>query len=705
MSFLAPWFLLGMLAVAGPLLFHLVRRTTRQRVPFSSLLFLRPRPPRLTRRNRLEHLLLLALRCLVLGLLAAAFARPYLDQIFPALAAAAPARRIVLLVDTSASLRRGDLWSQALARAEALLRRTGPADQVAVLTFERRVTPRVSFDQWDATPVGERAAFARAQLAAVQPGWAATHLDTALIHAAELAAEPGAAATEMTRQVVVISDLHTGSRIAALQGYEWPREVHFHFEPLAPPRASNAALQWLPETDETATPATAPTGLRLRVVNAPDATREQFRVGWAAPAGTEFAAPPLEVYVPPGQSRVLTLLLPTNTTVGAVRLTGDEEPFDNLVFVAPPQPLPLRVLYFGREPAGDPRTARFFFERAFPPTRHREVQVLAPDPAHPPSATAVEAAALAVVTLPITPTLGEALRPLLARGRAVLFVPPNAVAAESLAALLPGTRLTAAEHQPADYALLAELDFQHPLLTAFADPRFSDFSKIRFWRYRRLNLSGCPEARVLARFDSGDPAMVEIPAGRGRVLVWAAGWQPAESQLALATKFVPLLHAALDLSAGPPPAATQFAVGEAIPLPELPAAALAGAVMRHPDGTTTPLATGMSQFDRTDTPGIYALVAGTTTVMRRAVNLDPAESRLEPLPIEELERLGVPLESAAPPPELATARQQRLQAVELENRQKLWRICLMAALGLLIGETLLAGRAARRLVGLQPLSS
>ena len=80
MNFLAPLFLLGALAVALPIALHLARRTARRRTVFSSLLFLRPTPPRLTRRNRLEHRLLLLLRCLVIGLLAFGFARPFFRQ-------------------------------------------------------------------------------------------------------------------------------------------------------------------------------------------------------------------------------------------------------------------------------------------------------------------------------------------------------------------------------------------------------------------------------------------------------------------------------------------------------------------------------------------------------------------------------------------------------------------------------------------------
>ena len=80
MSFLAPLFLLGGLAVALPIIFHLVRRTTRERIRFSSLMFLQPSPPRLTRRSRLEHLLLLLLRCTVLCLLALGFSRPFIKK-------------------------------------------------------------------------------------------------------------------------------------------------------------------------------------------------------------------------------------------------------------------------------------------------------------------------------------------------------------------------------------------------------------------------------------------------------------------------------------------------------------------------------------------------------------------------------------------------------------------------------------------------
>lgn len=77
MGVLAPLYLAGLAALSLPLIFHLVRRTPRGRQEFSSLMFLLPSPPRLTRRSRLDQILLLLLRLAALALLAFAFARPF----------------------------------------------------------------------------------------------------------------------------------------------------------------------------------------------------------------------------------------------------------------------------------------------------------------------------------------------------------------------------------------------------------------------------------------------------------------------------------------------------------------------------------------------------------------------------------------------------------------------------------------------------
>jgi hypothetical protein len=124
MSFLAPLFLLGGLAVALPVVFHLVRRSSREKQVFSSLMFLKPTPPRMTRRNRLENIFLLLLRCLAICILALGFARPFLQKPMAATPAESAGAQVVILVDTSASMKRDGVWAEVLAKAEAALRQT-----------------------------------------------------------------------------------------------------------------------------------------------------------------------------------------------------------------------------------------------------------------------------------------------------------------------------------------------------------------------------------------------------------------------------------------------------------------------------------------------------------------------------------------------------------------------------------------------------
>src|SRR4026208_2082361 len=113
MSFLAPLFILGALAVAAPIIFHLIRRTSREKIPFSSLMFLQPTPPRVTRSSKLENILLLLLRCRVRGRLALGFSRPFFQRPVAADNTAGEGKRIVIMIDASASMKRDNLWAEA----------------------------------------------------------------------------------------------------------------------------------------------------------------------------------------------------------------------------------------------------------------------------------------------------------------------------------------------------------------------------------------------------------------------------------------------------------------------------------------------------------------------------------------------------------------------------------------------------------------
>src|SRR6185436_10184346 len=221
-------------------------------------------------------------------------------------------------------------------------------------------------------------------------------------------------------------------------------------------------------------------------------------------------------------------------------------------------------------------------------------------------------------------------------------------------------------------------------------------TKIHFWKYRRLDAKAFPGARSVAKFDNGDPAVLEVPVGKGRVLVLATGWQPEDSQLALSTKFVPLLYSALDYSGAATPPPEQYRVGDVVPLISAAATGTSGSSVRAPDGSELNLSVGETNFSRTMTPGIYNVAS--QPPKRFAVNLDAAESRTAPLPVDEFERLGMPMAHASATVAHEAARKVQLQTAELEGRQKLWRWFIVATLAVLLMETWLAGRTARRLV-------
>jgi len=119
-----------------------------------------------------------------------------------------------------------------------------------------------------------------------------------------------------------------------------------------------------------------------------------------------------------------------------------------------------------------------------------------------------------------------------------------------------------------------------------------------------------------------------------------------------------------------------------------------GSVVHTPDGSELRLSPGEAIFSQTMAPGIYTL--GAEPGRRLAVNLDAAESRTAPMPLDELERLGAPVIHQPTVAAHEAERKVRLRNTELEERQKLWRWFLLGTLGVLLAETWLAGRTARK---------
>ena len=78
MLFLNPWLLAGLAGISIPIIIHLVRQQAAKPIEWGAMRFLFDTVAVRKRRMEWEDLLLMAARCLMLGLLALALARPFL---------------------------------------------------------------------------------------------------------------------------------------------------------------------------------------------------------------------------------------------------------------------------------------------------------------------------------------------------------------------------------------------------------------------------------------------------------------------------------------------------------------------------------------------------------------------------------------------------------------------------------------------------
>jgi Mg-chelatase subunit ChlD len=694
MSFLTPLFLLGALGIAGPILFHLVRRTTNDRITFSSLLFLQPTPPRLTRRSRVEHWLLLLLRCLVLTLLAVGFARPFLLDASRSAKDGNLARQQVILLDTSASMQREGLWAEAKQKAEKLLGEAKPTDQFSLYAFDQQPHALLTFEQWRQAQDAERKAIAIQRVNDLKPGWRTTQLGLALTTAAE-AMEEEAARSELKRatierEIVVLTDLQEGAKVDGLQGYQWPPGIKVRFEVIGNSKRSNAGIQVVAEAEDAAASA-AEEMVRVRVANASDARKEQFQVGWTLD-GRTLLGTPVNVNVPAGQSRVVAVPRSVESTAAErILLTGDDDSYDNVVHVVSLEADRITVLYLGEEAPTDAKQMMFYVSRGLQTTRALAMNVTERSTTNFPSAGELAAAQFIIVGQALTEPQSAELHRQTELGKTVLFVLKEVGMAGSLANLLVVPAVAVEEATDTRHALLGQVDFTHPLFAPFADPRFSDFTRVYFWKHRKVDLSALPQARALARFDDESPALFSVKVGKGQVFVLTSGWHPADSQLALSSKFVPLLYSFLEQAGTVATKRAQYQVGSSV---ALPADVGGGASLTFPDGAKIAVDSEKRAVP-TELPGIYGVQSGSKQ-WRFAVNLPSEESRTAIMPVEELERLGVPVHNALQTsPQQTQARQEKLKHVELENRQKLWRWLVIAALAVVLLETWLAARLTR----------
>ncbi len=186
MGFLSPLFLLGLGAIAVPVLLHLFRREVAPDVPFAAVRYLQPTRIERQERRRIQDWLLLLLRALALALLALTFARPYVARTLP------EPPPVVIAMDRSYSMAPAATLAAARAAAVDVLDGVPAGTPVALVAFDDRATVL-------AEPTTDHGGV-RALVAGLQPGFGSTRYGAALEAARGLLdGRPG--------RVVVVTDL------------------------------------------------------------------------------------------------------------------------------------------------------------------------------------------------------------------------------------------------------------------------------------------------------------------------------------------------------------------------------------------------------------------------------------------------------------------------------------------------------------------
>lgn len=681
MTWLFPLYLLGAGAIVLPILLHLRRRAPKDRVVFSSLMFLEKSPQLFTKRSKLEQLLLLALRCLALLLLALMFSRPFIRGRSDA-SLAGKGEAVVLLLDASASMRRDDLWTRAVSAIEERLRKSKPVDRVAVVRFDRETKTLWSFDQ-DSKSAGGRVASVQAALKPEKPGWAATDLGQALVDAASRFQQSASTSqTTASKRIVLVSDLQDGARLDALRGFAWPDDVEVEVAQVSLPRADNMTLSLAAtESDDNAgkiemSASRVVPGARVRVSNVRESKTESFSLQW-----DKAKIEPLSGYLPAGASRVLrTPPTPQSAGGDVLTLTGDAWDFDNRIYLAPPQPREARVTFVGGNgSANEAASPLYYLTRALQPTASLKPVLEVGTKLTGTNIAFVQGGA-------VEPQVMASLKQWIEQGGFGVFVLPADSSVTELSVLTDAKSLAVTESTGAEYAMLGDVDVTHPLLRPFADARLRDFTKIRFWHHRQVTWKEDEASKpvVLAKFDNGDPAMLLWQSGKGKLLVLTSGWHPADSQLALSTKFVPLLFGWLEAAGFSHEASQSLLVGDALPTGD------AKSSVQKPDGVKVDQASGVLLADM---PGFFKITQGDEARII-AVNLPPEEGRIHPMEPQKLAEAGVKLAASGGKAGAAmtAAEKQRLDAQEEEARQRMWLWVLVLLLAILAWETWLAGR-------------
>jgi len=671
--------LAGLSAVSIPIIIHLLNRRKFERVVWAAMRFVRLSVEKNQRRIKVEDMLLLILRCLLLALLALALARPVLRAAVGAMGLSKVTAVIVL--DNSYSMTQTDgiepKFEAAKRAADEVIKTMPTGSSVAVLLCSDVVNKLIPEPTYDLTLASE-------QIKEAPVFDRGTNLLSGIQSAMEILKDR----SELRKEIYVITDGQAGGwgRMEEIRRVleDSRREVRAHLLFVGRPEEKNLGIASL-KLDGGVVAVNVPVRLNVRVQN--------FGKGEANDVNVSIAVdgePPMDqttiASIPGGESRSVSLFARMKAdgfhTVTA-KIDGDHLPADDWRTVALRAVKEVKVLLIDGDPGREARESETFFLRnALRPVPRAQwddyfvkLTVKTPTELEGTRFEDFDAVMSANVTDFSASALGQLINYVKGGGGLVVFLGDNINVNfynEQLFrryGLLPAALGQAHGDAKAQeqWFNLADKGYDHPIVSIWKDPNAGSLSSVRFFRAFDLGAdesgkkrdgeaSAAGEARVVLRFADQKPAMMERDWGQGRVVLFASTADTDWNDLgARAGTFVPLMLRTLGhLVARQDEHLTIMAGQEfahAPPVEFLNKDAIISKAPRHFSSQTkdevheakrVELVNGAPfvQFGGTDFAGGYEIKVEGSQPIRFAVQGDSAESSLDSLNDNQYSQLG-----------------------------------------------------------------
>lgn len=642
MSFLSPLFLAGAIAAAVPIVLHLLKRHTEQRVRFAAVALLKGAAVEHTSSRRLRELLLLALRVAALAMLALAFARPFFSG-----GSAMSGGLTVVAVDTSLSMSAPATVARARQLFIDAVRQAPAGDDVAVLTFADRADVVVR-------PTANRNE-ALAAIANVAPGFGATSFSAALAASAELL--HGRRGT-----IAVVTDLQASGWDAG-QRASIPESVRIEVKDVG--LADNLAVESVRADGDRVVATVRNTAARPRdaharlAIDGRAAGDSIVNITGRGTADVVFPSTALRT-----GAGVRAAGVAAATVDDPVGIPGDNTRYAMLGADAPAAVLVVTT-------SGDLDKDAWYVRHALTGVRGASTGELATFKddvlrrygavvllsTHGLERRARQRLAAYVtggggLLMAAGPDVdGDVVADVLgAADRLQITADPERVGLQNERVGLQNERVGLQDARSRSEAMsLAPADVRHPIFRAFG----ADAASLGLVQFRTVARVTGRTCQSIARFTSGETAVLDCAAGSGRAIVIASDLNNRWNDFPVRASFVPFLDQAARYLSSHGRRGVEFLVGD-VPPGVKPA------------------------------PGVTTIDNGAGE-RRVIVNVDPRESAGDRMSLDEFQSAIARLKDDG-------VKAQRMDAAVQESRQHLWTLLLVAMMLALVAESIVAAR-------------